>query len=74
MSRGKAKKNQTYVVAGVQAVLGRANGDQLTSADIGNEVQERRLVESGAITPTEAEAASETQTSSDPAAGANDKE
>lgn len=74
MPRGK-KADKTYQVAGDQAVLGRAKGDQVTSADIGDPVQEERLVESGAITSvTEAAPAPETPSSPDAESAAGDKE
>lgn len=61
MPRGKAAT--TYEVTGIQAVLGRANGDQITSADIGDATQEERLLTSGAITPVGAKASDTSSTS-----------
>jgi|GEM_PF-4156127 len=47
----QAKAAKSYEVTGRQAVLGRAQGERLTSNDFTDPNQEARLVESGAITP-----------------------
>jgi|GEM_PF-6491517 len=76
MPDGKAAT--TYEVVGRQAVLGRAKGDRITSAEIGDETQEQRLLDSGAIKPItpEAQPAPTTTTSpgTKPEAGATPKE
>lgn len=48
MPPGKVK---TYEVIGEQAVLGRAKGETLTSADFDSPTQIELLVEGGAIKP-----------------------